>query len=87
LFLVWFWLFSSELGWSWSPAGGGAGLHAELPCSADMERGFSMEAKKFFFSVQEDKAEFHLEERRKDFVGYFFVMSNAPFGWWIRLKR
>jgi hypothetical protein len=52
-----------------------------------MERGFSMEAKKFFFSVQEAKVEFHLEERRKDFVGYFFVMSNAPFGWWIRLKR
>jgi hypothetical protein len=38
-----------------------------------MERRFSVEAKKKFFSVHEDKAEFHLEERRKDFVGYVFL--------------
>jgi hypothetical protein len=38
-----------------------------------MERHFSVEAKKFFFSVRVDKADFRLEERRKDFVGYVFV--------------
>jgi hypothetical protein len=38
-----------------------------------MERRFSVEAKKFFFSVRVDKADFRLEERRKDFVVYVFV--------------
>jgi len=58
----------------------------EIPCGVDMEKRFSVEAKKFFFSVRVDKADFHLEERRKDFVGHGWV-SNALFGWWIRLKR
>jgi hypothetical protein len=38
-----------------------------------MERRFYVEAKKFFFSMREDKAEFCLEERRKDFVGFVFL--------------
>jgi hypothetical protein len=38
-----------------------------------MERCFSVEAQKFFFLVREDKAEFRLEERRKDFVGYVLL--------------
>jgi len=54
-------------GWWWS------GLCTEIPCGVDMERRFSVEAKKFFFSVRVDKADFRLEERRKDFVGYVFV--------------
>jgi hypothetical protein len=83
--MVWFWVVSSKLGWCWSPAGGGASLHAEIPCGVDMERCFSVEAKKFFFSMRVDKADFRLEERKKDFVGHVFV--GAPFGWWIRLKR
>jgi hypothetical protein len=32
-----------------------------------------VETKKIFFSVRVNKADFHLEERRKDFVGYVFV--------------
>jgi hypothetical protein len=36
-------------GWWWS-------VHAEISCCADMEWPFSAEAKKFFFSVREDKA-------------------------------
>jgi hypothetical protein len=38
-----------------------------------MERCFSVEAKKFFFSVRVDKADFRLEERGKDFIEYVFV--------------
>jgi hypothetical protein len=38
-----------------------------------MERRFSVEVKKFFFSVREDKAEFRLEESRKDFFGCVFL--------------
>jgi hypothetical protein len=45
----------------------------ELSCGADMEWHFSMEAKKFFFLVCEDKAEFRLEERRKDFARCVFL--------------
>jgi hypothetical protein len=71
--LVWFWLVSSKLGWCWSPAGGGQGLRAKIPCGVDMEGRFSVEAKIFFFLVRVDKANFRLEERRKDFVGFVFV--------------
>jgi len=38
-----------------------------------MEGRFSVEAKIFFFLVRVDKANFRLEERRKDFVGFVFV--------------
>jgi hypothetical protein len=65
VFLVWFWLFNSELGWCWWWSGVARG--------ADMERHFSVEAKKFFFSMREDKAEFCLEERRKDVIGYVLL--------------
>jgi hypothetical protein len=61
----WFWLVSSELGRYWFLTGGGAGLSVVSPCGFEMERRFSVEAYKFFFSVRVDTADFRLEERRK----------------------
>ena len=38
-----------------------------------MERGFSIEAKLFCFSIKDEFFDLRLEERRKNFVGFIFA--------------
>jgi hypothetical protein len=45
-----------------------------------MERRFSIEAKSFCFSMKDGFSDLRLEERRKNFVGFF---ASAPCAAWL----